>query len=367
MSRIWGIVKGVGFWIRDHKGLTITIGVVVFIIGLFVTANIYQAHKQKSLQAQTEMHSKSDSNKMSEYDREQQQLIQKYGKPKKGFRWTDDGQLMAIGSIGKTPEDVAYTYVRSLSTLDFANAQRYSYKTQTVKTYESFFDSDEDFSYNTDFKQGMYKQVLLSMKPIKITDMTSFADFKQVVTMQIEMLDLTNKDFWLPDKDKLFNELKKYQVTEKDTTKMKDFLYNYVLQYYSSPKAKTRLVNVNFVLEQTMDNAWLVTNDSELDAIAQYQDGATVVDQVLDDFDTWLSQQDVSSDSGNTDLGTSNNADEVSPSQDGGSFDQPKGSPSGNQSSSFSTDGGSFDQPKGNPSGNQSISSSTDDGSFDGN
>src|SRR5690606_33034944 len=131
---------------------------------------------------------------ISEYEQEQELYIQRYGEPKEGFRWNEDGELIPIGSIGKTQEDVIFTYLRSLTTLDFANAQRFSYKTEVVKQYQRFFDTESDFSYNNTFRKGMYKQVLLSMKPNRVVDLATFANYKAAVTMNIEIIDLTNKD-----------------------------------------------------------------------------------------------------------------------------------------------------------------------------
>ncbi|AJH02937.1 hypothetical protein AS86_6038 (plasmid) [Bacillus thuringiensis HD1002] len=99
-------------------------------------------------------------------------------------------------------------------------------------------------------------------------------------------------------------------MNERDTTKMKDYLFNYVLSYYSGEKPKTRNVKVNFVMQQTMDGSWLVTNDAELDALAKYQDGEIVVNQILDQFERWIgkSGEDVTPDAKieNTEIGNVN-------------------------------------------------------------
>lgn len=276
-------------WIVDHKKISITI-FVLLIFGYFIVTASIQRNADK--EAEVNASNKQTVEAKSDFDRDQEKLVKKYGKPKKGFRWNDEGKLQAVGEKEMKSEDVIYAYVRGLSTLDFSNAQRYSYKTDVVKTYQGYFDAEQDFTYNKTFQKGMYKQVLLSMKPNKIVDTALFAEYKTSITMNIELLDLSNKDFWFKDRDKIFNDLKKYKVTERDTTKMKDYLYNYVLSYYSSEQPKTRNVKVNFVLQQTVDGSWLVTNDAELDAIAKYQDGEIVVNQILDQFERWIGTGD---------------------------------------------------------------------------
>lgn len=318
--------------------MTATFIGVLILIGLFIFANIklneQQREEEKASKPQVEETTETTSN--SEYAQDQAKYIEKWGEPKEGFIWTDDGQLQAIGSIDKTPEDVIYSYVRSLSTLDFANAQRYSYKTQTVDTYQKYYDTESEFTYNKDFEKNMYKEVLLSLKPNKIVDMATFADFTQAVTLEVEVLDLTNKDFWLDDREKLFEELKKYKIVERDTTKMKEFLYNYVLEYYQSPEPKTRTVKVSFVMEQTTEGAWLVTNDADLDAVAKYQDGETVVSQIIEQFDKYTGGLDLTEEKSKD---YDDNADELL-DHDGGNYTE-SGTVDYNDSSS-TRDTGSF-------------------------
>ncbi|PGF05116.1 hypothetical protein [Bacillus toyonensis] len=302
------MLSGITSWIMEHKKTTLAIAGVV-IIGIISYNAVADRQAQKEAEVSAEKSAKQENVK-SDFDIEQEKLVKKHGAPKKGFRWTDDGKLQAIGDKGMTSEDVIYAYVRGLSTLDFSNAQRYSYKTDVVKSYQGFYEAEQDFTYNKNFQKGMYKQVLLSLRPNKIEDTALFADYKTSITMNIELLDLSNKDFWLKDKDKIFQDLKKYKVNERDTTKMKDYLFNYVLSYYSGEKPKTRNVKVNFVMQQTMDGSWLVTNDAELDALAKYQDGEIVVNQILDQFERWIgkSSEDVTPDAKieNTEIGNVN-------------------------------------------------------------
>lgn len=315
MEQIKGILSGVFGWCASHKKTTIALVSLLVFISLLVIADKYTESKEASANENSEEQGSEENTNQTEYDKEQQRLVEKYGEPKEGFRWTEDGALQALGEADKTSEDVAFIYVRSLSTLDFANAQRYGYKTQTINTYTGYYDQDEDFSYNKGFESDMYKQVLLSMEPLNVVSTATFANFKEVITLEVNMLDLTNKDFWRAEEETLFKELKKYRLDERDTTKMKEFIYNYVLSYYTSKDAKTRTVSLDFTLEQTIDGAWLVTNDSDLDAIAQYQDGETVVNDILSKFDDWVSSQD--DEVLNEEVGTDSSADELLDKDDG--------------------------------------------------
>lgn len=289
------IVKGILKWFWGHKLATFGIVVILGFIVLVSVASNYSAKKEAEANEEVAEEDVGETDFQTEFKEEQAKYVDKFGEPNEGFYWGDDGQQIAYGTEAKTPEDVAFVYLRSLSTLDFANAQRYSFKTDTVTTYQNFFIQDPEFSYNSDFYQEVYKQALLSMQPMRVTDVSSFADFREVVTVEIEIIDLMDKDFWKPEKIPLFEELRKYRITERDTTKVRDFIYRYVSSYYGSTNPKTTKTTVSLVLEQTKDDTWLVTNDSDLDAYAQYQDGELVASDIMENFNTWLGEQDMSS------------------------------------------------------------------------
>lgn len=278
-------------WFRKRKWLSITAISVLTLIILFTVATKYQNNKEAEALASEEDQKSVENTPDTEFSKEQEKFKEKWGEPKEGFRWTDSGDLQAIGDTDKTAEEVAFIYIRSLSTLDFANAQRYSYKTDVVNTYKKYYNSESEFSYNKGFERDMYKEVLLSMEPLGVDSVASFAEFEEVITMEVELLDLTNKDFWKEESDQLYAELKKYRVTERDTTKMKEFIYNYVLSYYTSKEPKTRTVKIDLMMEETIDGSWLVTNDSDLDGVAQYKDGEVVVNDILMNFEDWLSTE----------------------------------------------------------------------------
>ena len=229
---------------------------------------------------------------LSDFDKEQIRWIERYGTPPKGFRWKDDGTLQALGDPNLKDTDVAYTYIRALSTLDIATAQKYSNKTNVITSLNRYYSTEADFTYDENFKKDMFKQVLLSIKPVKITNVANFANFRNAITMKIEVTDLTNKDFWKKDSSKIFKDLKEYKKTEQDTTKAKNYLYKYVLDYYKSEKPAKHEVEINLVLDQDKTSGgWIVVKDKDLDNIAKYADGELVVNNILAAYDEWLSRE----------------------------------------------------------------------------
>ena len=187
-------------------------------------------------------------------------------------------------------EDVVYAYLNGLRTLDISAAQKYSRNSLVVDTYSSYFDSkDVSSDYYDSFVRNMYKEVLLSIQPLEIVDTTLFADNKQVFTVKLEVLDLTSKDFWLQDKDTIYKNLYIYSNDENDSAKSEIYLYDYVLSYYRSPEAVTRTVDVNLTVEKypDLDTGWLVSDDSELDAICKYKEGNLTVSYIQSQFNEY--------------------------------------------------------------------------------
>ena len=90
----------------------------------------------------------------------QKSLEEEYGKPKDGFEWSITGDLVALGDEKMTPEDIVWTYVRSLSVLDFATAQQYSSKSVTTDRYKEYYSeiTSELTDYYRDFLRKQYKK-----------------------------------------------------------------------------------------------------------------------------------------------------------------------------------------------------------------
>ena len=284
--------------LKNKKIMGIIGGVLVFIIligGIRSYNSSKKAKQAAELEAQKAQQNditKVDLKSLSDFDKEQIRWIERYGTPPKGFRWKDDGTLQALGDPNLKDTDVAYTYIRALSTLDIATAQKYSNKTNVITSLNRYYSTEADFTYDENFKKDMFKQVLLSIKPVKITNVANFANFRNAITMKIEVTDLTNKDFWKKDSSKIFKDLKEYKKTEQDTTKAKNYLYKYVLDYYKSERPAKHEVEINLVLDQDKTSGgWIVVKDKDLDNIAKYADGELVVNNILAAYDEWLSKE----------------------------------------------------------------------------
>lgn len=228
----------------------------------------------------------------SDMQKEQNKLESKYGKAPEGLFWGDEGELIPYGNPNLMPEEVASNYLKALSILNIGEAQKYAYRTATLKAYDKLNSRDTDFSYANTFKKEMYKTVLLSVQPLQVQDTSNFANGKVVLTMQVEVLDLSDKDFWKKNSETIFTNIYIARKGENDTTKAKRYTYDLILDYYKADKVKTRVVNVSMTLEKAYSGGYVVTKDDELDAVAQYLDGETVASNMLDLYERWVNSQD---------------------------------------------------------------------------
>lgn len=293
LSNIWD-------WVKSHKKSTFAIiGVILFII-LMVSANNHAKQKKlKEQQASTEQVSTEESNNSKSYTEGkdaylmsmQPELRKSFGTPPEGFIWDLNGKGISLGDKSKSSEDVLYTYIRALSTLDLATAQKYSRDAKVVETYNDYFSkaNANQADYQEQFMRNMYKQALTSMEITGVESSSKFASNKSVYTVTISMLDLTAKDFWEKDKDILFKKLSGYESKENDSTKLEIFLYDYILNYYKTPTAVKRTVSMDITLERypDIDSGWLVSIDKDIDDAAKYNNGTLVTNYITEQFRQW--------------------------------------------------------------------------------
>lgn len=265
-----------------------TIGILVALVLGIRACN--QANKAKVVEDTTETTtSSSEKIYLTQFEEDQKRLIQRYGDPGDGYYWSDEGKRMALGDQNLTEREVATTFLRSVATLDFATAQKYAYRDQVLRTVNQYFDSDAEFTYDESFKKAMYQEVLLSLEVVGIESQATFADDKANLTVKVKLLDLSNKDFWQVDSDEIYKNLYQYKRNESDSTKARNYLYDYVLNYWKSEEAQKKEVTINLVLTRTGDGGWLVSQDTDLDNYAKYADGETVINNMLQGYDTWTS------------------------------------------------------------------------------
>lgn len=272
----------------DKKWITrIGIGAATILV-LLVVMGSCASRKLKAKEAEeanrTTQTSSTAPVEVSDYDREQIRLIKKYGSAGDGFRWSDDGRKIPLGDPNLNETQVLYTYIRSLATLDFATAEKYSFKNRVIKTVDQFYSSESDSSYTSTFTKNMYKEVLLSIEPISVDSVATFASGKVNVSMTVNILDLSNKEFWREDEDVIFERLEEYRKGEGDSTKAKLYLQEYVYDYWRSEDANKKEVVLNFVLETSSNGGFLVTVDDELDNFARYAEGETVINAINREF-----------------------------------------------------------------------------------
>lgn len=270
---------------------------VVIVLGIIVAISLGQGiiSTVKDNKARQEALKRAEENKSTEVEisdsnsedayliQIQDSLIQSYGKLPEGYIWQTDGTLLSLGDKNMTAEEVVYAYFNGLRSLDISLAQKYSRGSRVVDTYSGYFDvSNQNTDYYTSFFKNMYKQCLLSLQVTGISDVSTFAENKQVFTVKLKMLDLTSKDFWEKDKETIYNNLYIYNTTESDSTKGEMYLYNYVLDYYKSTDAKLRDFDVNITVQKYSDlnTGWLVSIDTDVDNACKYSDGTTVIKHI---------------------------------------------------------------------------------------
>ena len=295
LSNIWD-------WVKSHKKSTGALVGVLLLIVLMVAANNHA--KQKQLEQQKAETAKiAKDNEVQDKDRSyvegtdaylmsmQPELRKSFGTPPNGFIWDLNGKGISLGDKSKSSEDVLYSYIRALSTLDLATAQKYSRDAKVVETYNDYFSkaNANQADYQEQFMRNMYKLALTSMEITGVESSSKFASNKSVYTVTISMLDLTAKDFWESDRENLFKKLSGYESKENDSTKLEIFIYDYILNYYKTPTAVKRTVSMDITLERypDIDSGWLVSIDKDIDDAARYNNGTLVTNYITEQFRQW--------------------------------------------------------------------------------
>ena len=275
------------------KNHIITLAIVAGVIGLIGFKNSLERRaseedaKQKAKEAAEEYQRTHQQGTEFSYDYDavmQKNLVKKYGDPPEGFKWSVTGDLVAVGSDTMNAEDVLYTYLRSLSMLDFYTAQEYSEDSNVVSTYQDYYANYGIEDYYDDFLRKQYKYALTTLEILQIGDTAVFADGTENVTVKLNMIDLTDKDFWLKDKDTLFDTLFNYKVYQDDDTKADQYLYDYIYNLYEKGSLPKKEVDVEIVLGKSAGGGWLVTNDKELDAALGYDWGTDIAKFIQDEY-----------------------------------------------------------------------------------
>lgn len=278
------MIKKITEWMQIHWKLSLIIAgslALVFIVFGTIQSRRAEANNVHADPNTPNPGSITGTNNNSEDSilmRKQPELVERYGSLPAGYLWDLDGTLLSQGVKSMSAEEVVYAYINGVRSLDFSMAQKYSRKSKVVDTYSDYFNSNVPTSdYSDAFMRNMYKQALMSLQVKGIESTSVFAENKQVFTVRLQMLDLTNKDFWLQDKYSIYNTLQIYSAS--DSTQAELYLYDYILEYYKSEGAATREVTVDITVEKyvDLDTGWLVSIDGDIDSACQYRNGTPVV------------------------------------------------------------------------------------------
>lgn len=277
---------------KAFKKKAIIVGILLFIVFIKGCCVPYleakRAHEeelQRLAEAAKEEENKNDKIVLTEEQKKQVKILKKYGTPPEGFEYDEDGTLLSLGDPTISAEDTAYAFLRALTVLDFETVERYSRKSSVVKKYKSYYDKDSD--YSTQFKRKFYKEALKSIQIDKVVDNSIFTESTKIYTFQVSCLDLSDKDFWKDDANKIFNELYKYYRYESDSTKAKNYIYEYILKWYSRDKAPRTTMQIDLTLTQVSGGGWVVTDDQDIDTYCQYRDGELVNSYILECYRDW--------------------------------------------------------------------------------
>ena len=280
--------------IKDNKIWVIVIIAIVLIAGLIVYGSIdsYNAQKQQEevdryTQEQMEIAKGDTETSDSMLIQMQSDLVKSYGVVPEGYVWNLDGSLLSLGDKDMSAEEVVYAYLNGLKSLDFATVQKFSRESVVAETYSGYFsDLNKSTDYNDSFIRNIYRECLLSLQVEGIENTSVFAENKQVFTVKCTMLDLTQKDFWLEDKDEIYSNLKVYSSDQADSTKAEMYLYDYINRYYASEDALCREVTFDITLQKypDLDTGWLVSIDTDVDSACRYADGKLVVSYIMEQF-----------------------------------------------------------------------------------
>lgn len=275
----------------------------IFIIGiLVVVCLLYSAYssnkKEKEYQARYAEAQRrlsqgnsivEDEEILSYSERLQKALREQYGEPPEGFEWGYNGELIALSSEDLTYEDVCYTYIRALSILDFATAQRVASKSNIIDTYNNYYSEITQgiTDYYSSFLRKQFKTALETIEINGIEDTAIFADGSAVVTVSINSLDLTDKDFWQDDKQELFEMMRFYDETETDSIKKEQYIYDYIYNAYLDGKVGKKTTIVDFVISKSNASGWLISDDAELEATLTYEKGVDVANYIFQLYSDW--------------------------------------------------------------------------------
>lgn len=285
------------FGFKIGKKHIIIITIIVFMIIIFSTISSNKKKKEleerrAEVERQKELEKQQNQNTgetLSRAELQQQEFIEEWGTPPEGFRWNNRGNLVAVSSENLTCEEVLYSYLKALAILDFSTVEKYSYSSMVDSTYLDYF-SDSSLgrtSYYNQFLRKEYKYALTTLEIDSIGNTAVFSDGTSIATVNLKVLDLTDKDFWKKNQDEIYTTLRNFYETEDDSAKAEQYIYDYIYQEYLNGSVGKRDVSVEIKLDKVNLGGWLVSDDTDLDMILRYDKGVNVADYIIECYNSW--------------------------------------------------------------------------------
>lgn len=286
------------FGFKIGKKHIIIAGVIILLI---IILNAYSSNKkqkeleerraeiQRQKELEKQQNQQNNTQTLSKAEIQQQEFIKEWGTPPEGFRWDKRGNLVATSSEDLTSEEVLYSYLKALAILDFSTVEKYSYTSMIDSTYLSYFKESGlgRTSYYNQFLRKEYKYALTTLEIDSVGDTAVFSDGTSIATVNLKVLDLTDKDFWQKDKDEIFTTLRSFYETEDDSAKAEQYIYDYIYQAYLDGTVGKRDVSVELKLDKVNLGGWLVSDDTDLDMILRYDKGVNVADYIIECYNDW--------------------------------------------------------------------------------
>lgn len=279
--------------LKNKKIWLAVIGLGILVIVMIIAGYCDKRNKEKK-QAEVDKYTEEQLAQIDSGDADDSLLMQMqddlevdFGIAPDGYIWNIDGTLLSQGDKSMSAEEVVYAYLNGLKSLDFSAVQKYSRESVVAEEYSSYFsDLDKNTDYYDAFVRNIYRDCLLSFEIKGIENTSIFAENKQVFTVKVNMLDLTQKDFWLKDKDTIYKNLMVYSSDQSDSTKADMYLYDYINSYYEGKDALRRDVTFDITLQKypDLDTGWLVSVDTDVDSACRYADGKLVVSYINEEF-----------------------------------------------------------------------------------
>lgn len=287
------------FGFEISKKQVIIGGCILALLGVFVAVSTFKTKQEeqrrieeerKKIEEQQKLQNQNQGGYVSYEDALQASLVEQFGEPPEGFKWDIMGELVALSSDDMSAEDVIHTFIRSVSIMDFATAQRYASSSKVYDTYNNYY--DEITNVVTDYyKQFLRKQYTFAIKSIEnlgIESTATMANGTQIVSVKLNILDLTDKDFWRDDMQEIYRQMRVFGESEDDDTKRDQYLYDYIYSKYEDGTIGKREVVCDFKIGKQKNGGWLIVDDSELNSYLAYDKGNDVAQYIITSYNDWL-------------------------------------------------------------------------------